>query len=146
MSLTGIFEKQIDSKGRVSIPKRMRERLGEGSEAIVTVLKIDSCLQIYPADEWDELVRHMERLSPFDERTRSLHRFWGMSTEEMKIDTEGRVSLSRDAKRYAGIESDVMIVGAINRIEIWSRDRWQSVLEKAPKLEDMANSLSPKSE
>jgi len=142
VGLTGVIQKRIDSKGRLSIPKKLRALLLDDPDTGFTLLKLDGCLQLYPNRTWAELQEKMGLLSPFAERTRKLQRFWGMQSDLIELDSEGRVTLSKDQKQYAGIEDDVMVVGAINKVEIWSVGSWRSMMLDAPKLEEIANEIA----
>jgi transcriptional regulator MraZ len=142
MGLTGVTKKQIDSKGRLNVPKKLRMLFDGQSSSGVTILKIDGCLQIYPQVMWAKLQESIENLSPFAERTRKLQRFWGMRSDQVTIDSEGRISLTKDQKDYAGIDRDVVIVGAINKVEIWSPETWIKAAGDAPALEELADEMS----
>jgi MraZ protein len=146
VGLSGIIEKRIDPKGRISIPKRLRDQLVGDGEEEVTLLKLDNCLQLYPRRMWSKIQDKIEQLSPFDQQTRQLQRFWGMRTDEILIDIEGRLTLTRDQKQYAGILEDVVIVGAMNKVEIWSLERHRALTGNAPDVETMANEIAMKLE
>lgn len=142
MSLTGVTQKRIDSKGRLSVPKKLRDLLVNGVDDEITVLKLDGCIQLYPRRTWAEIRGKIEELSPFDQRTRKLQRFWGMNSDCLIMDNEGRITLSRDQKVYAGIKRDVILVGAINKVEIWELEIWQKMMTTAPELADVASEVA----
>ena len=141
MVLTGVKEKRIDSKGRLSIPKKLRSVLSVEVESEFMVLKLDGCLQAYPLRYWSYLQDRIERLSPFQDRTRRLQRLWGMNADRMSLDGEGRITLREDQKDYAGITQDVVLIGAINKVEIWAPVRWRKMVDDAPRLEEIANDI-----
>ncbi|MBN1355860.1 division/cell wall cluster transcriptional repressor MraZ [bacterium] len=140
--LTGITRKQIDGKGRLSIPKKLRDLLTGTNGMEITLLKIDGCLQLYPQSMWTQVETAIDALSPFAERTRKLQRFWGMRSDQVVVDPEGRINLSPDQKEYAGIDRDVMIIGAINKVEIWNPERWEKVTGESPSLEELADEMA----
>ena len=142
MGLNGVVEKKIDSKGRLSIPKKLRDFLAPDDCEEITLLKLDNCIQLYPNSTWSSIQNKIESLSPFDSRTRQLQRFWGMNADQLSIDAEGRIILSKDQKLYAEIDTEVVLVGAINKVEIWSSERWQQLMSGAPKLEEVAGEVS----
>ncbi len=142
MSFTGIIKKRIDAKGRLSIPKKLRDQLMPDSQGEVMLLMIDGCLELYPARMWRHIQEKMENLSPFDQRTRRLQRFWGMRTDEVSMDSEGRISLTRDQKQYAGISDEVAIIGAMNKVEIWGIEKYRELIEREPDVEVMANEIA----
>ncbi len=141
MALTGITEKRIDSKGRLSIPVRMRRGVSPDETGEVIVLKLDGCLQIYPILDWVELQSRIEELSPFQQQTRRLQRLWGMNADQLAMDGEGRLTLTREQKEYADITGIVVLIGAINRIEIWSRDKWHDMMQDSKSLEELAENI-----
>ncbi|MBN1551221.1 hypothetical protein JW979_07120 [bacterium] len=141
VTLGGKFLKQIDSKGRLSIPKKLRDAIAENGDEIV-IMKLDGCLQLLSTKHWVNLQERIEHLSPFDERTRFLQRFWGMQMETASIDSEGRIILTSDQKIYAGINKDVVIVGAINKLELWAAEKLETLLKNAPSPEAIANEIA----
>ncbi len=139
MALTGVVKKSIDSKGRLSIPKKMRRVIAPDDDVIV--LKLDGCLQMYPPDGWIGVQSRIEQLSPFKEKTRRLQRLWGMNADQIALDAEGRLVLTEDQREYAKINNDVVIIGAINKVEIWAMEEWQKMIQEVPSLEDVANEI-----
>ena len=142
MALNGLSERQIDAKGRLSLPKKMRRLLLGTDSADIIVLKMDDCLQIYPAESWEHIQSKITGLSPFNAKTRILQRLWGMSSDTMSLDSEGRISLTSEQKEFAGIKEQVVVIGAINKIEIWSKKRWDTVVPIMPTLENLSNEVA----
>jgi len=126
----GEFAHSIDSKGRLAIPARFRERLGAG--AIVT-RGLDGCLVIYPAQEWQEFAEKLDKLPSTQPDVRNFKRFIFSGATECEFDRQGRVLLPAYLREYASLEDTAVVVGQYSKIEIWGQGRWE---EKRPKVED----------
>ncbi len=142
MALTGRNEKQIDSKHRISIPKKLRADILQDENAEVVVIQMDNCLQVYPAFSWKNLQQKLMSFSPFDAKVRMLQRLWGSCSDSHTLDNEGRLTLTDEQIAYAGIKDRVYIVGTFTKIEIWSVERWQELMEKVPPVEEISNIFS----
>lgn len=117
--LIGEYSHSLDVKGRVNFPARLREDLGR---SFVITKGLDNCLFVYSLDEWEQLALKIKAL-PMS-KARNLQRFLFAGACEVEPDKQGRVVIPANLREYAGIDKDVMIIGASNRAEIWSRDRW----------------------
>ena len=130
--LTGEFRHALDDRGRVAIPVRFRPRLAEGA----TLARwLDGCLAIFPADEWNELAGKLRALPITNPRAREFARFMSSGAVDVELDRQGRVLVPSYLREYAGIEGDVVVVGALNRLEIWAPTRWgpyRSQIENEP--------------
>ena len=120
----GSEQHALDSKGRLIVPARFRERLGEGF--VLTVGQPEPCLCLYPTPTWIEYCRRLETPAPKDERQnrRQILRYIFAHTEEVSCDNQGRVLIPAPLRAYAGIERDVISVGLLTRIEIWAKERY----------------------
>jgi MraZ protein len=132
----GRFEHTIDSKGRLSIPSKFRERYD--SRLVVTTY--DGCLIVYPNSEWRILEERVAGLPEFKKETRDFLRFFYSSAADCAIDKLGRILIPQTLREYAKLEKDVVIVGAFKRMEIWSKLRWNAA-EAVLSHEDIANTL-----
>lgn len=125
--LKGEFQYALDDKGRVVIPPRFRRALGD---QVVATRGIDPCVTVYSPAEW---ARVEERLRGLPTRQRDVVRYLLAGAVDLELDRQGRVKLPQHLRQHAGIERDVVVVGLINRLEIWNRSAWQSYIEKAQK-------------
>lgn len=124
MLFFGTHRVRVDEKGRLAIPASYRRSLPEGS--FVSIGQ-DRVLTIYPPDQWEALSRRLQDpLLSTDQR--ALSRALFSSAAACEFDTQGRVSLSSEQRRVAGIEprTTVVVIGNGPRVEIWSQDRWDS--------------------
>ncbi|MBI5560423.1 MAG: division/cell wall cluster transcriptional repressor MraZ [Deltaproteobacteria bacterium] len=134
----GRFEHTIDAKGRVSIPSKFRDVLGEEFRLVVTTY--DSCLIAYPHEEWVILEERIAGLSEFKKDTRMFLRFFYSSASDCPIDKLGRVLIPQSLREYARLEKDVVMIGAFKQFEIWSKALWDA-REGAASKEDISNML-----
>ena len=117
--LIGEFQHNIDDKGRVFIPARLREDLGEH---FIITKGLDGCLSAYSQTEWKVLEIHIRSL-PMS-KSRALKRFFFASANEVVADKQGRIVIPANLREYAGLNRDAMIIGASSHIEIWDKKSW----------------------
>ena len=128
----GRHEHSIDGKGRLSIPSKFREVLGERyTPDILIVTNFDRCLVAYPHEEWEALERKAASLSQVKEVVRSFQRYFISSATECTLDAQGRILLPPTLRDYAGLTRDVVILGMLKKMEIWAKDRWMEVFERS---------------
>ncbi len=131
--LTGEFRHALDDRGRVAVPARFRGRLGQGA----TLARwLDRCLGLFPQDEWEELAAKLRALPVTNPRAREFGRFMSSGAVDVELDKQGRVLVPSYLREYAGItEGEVVVVGALNRLELWAPSAWQpyrAQIEDAP--------------
>ena len=139
----GRFHYGIDTKGRLSIPSRFREVLAGNSDERLIITNFDQCLWAYPFAEWQELEKKVAALPQFLEEVRALQRVFISAATECPLDRQGRVLIPPSLREYADIKREVIVVGMTKRIEIWARERWDTVFESAQRrLEGLGNKLA----
>jgi MraZ protein len=117
----GEYNHTMDGKGRVTMPVKFREELGE----IFYVTKgFDECLFVYTEDEWEKFRFKLESNKLTKKDARRIQRFFIASANECNLDKQGRVLVSSPLREYASIKKDVVIIGVSNRVEIWSKEKW----------------------
>ena len=123
----GEFAHTLDEKNRLIVPMRLRGKIKETFvERFIITKGLDNCLFLFTADEW-RLFENKTKALPLtgkDARAYTRHLFSGAS--ECTIDKQGRISIPLYLKNYAQIRKDVIVIGVMNRIEIWSREKWIS--------------------
>lgn len=135
----GEYQHSIDEKGRVIMPARFREQLGN---TFIITRGLDGCLFVYPQDEWVKLAKEVQNLSLAKKDARAFSRFLFSGAAEVECDKQGRVSIPSILREYAGIEKDVVIVGVSERIEIWAAAAWSAVNDDLlGKFEELAEKL-----
>ena len=124
----GRFELTIDDKGRVNIPSRFRETLRERYDERLIVTNFDKCLVAYPFNEWLEIEKKASGLSMMRKEVKRFLRFFISGAAECSLDRQGRILVPPVLRSFAGLERDIVLTGILNRIEIWSRQRWDEEL------------------
>jgi MraZ protein len=122
MQFLGTFEHTLDAKGRLAIPAKLRNTLGE--KAVLT-RSPDRCLVLYPMDEWNRLTQQLSQLSRADRNARDLRHFIFGGASECEIDAQGRIIVPAMLREYATLEGDVVTAGMDTYIEIWSKAAWE---------------------
>ena len=122
--LIGEFQHNIDAKGRVFIPAKLREDLGS---KFVVSKGLDNCLFVYSLKEWQRLENKIKAL-PMS-KARQLRRFFFAGASEVEPDKQGRVVLAQGLREYANLEKDVVIVGVSTHVEIWDKTLWNNMCE-----------------
>ncbi|MBI5902349.1 MAG: division/cell wall cluster transcriptional repressor MraZ, partial [Deltaproteobacteria bacterium] len=136
----GRYEHLIDSKGRLSIPSRIRETLNERYDSRLVITTYDSCLIAYPFAEWQKLEEKVSALPEFSKDTKAFLRFFYSSATDCAIDKLGRILVPQALREYARLDKDVILIGAFRHIEMWSKALWEKA-EQTASNEDIVNTL-----
>ncbi|MBQ3134140.1 MAG: division/cell wall cluster transcriptional repressor MraZ [Clostridia bacterium] len=122
--MLGKHRHNVDTKGRMFVPAKFRAELGE---AFVAAAVMDHCICLYSAEEWGA---RMAKLSdqPMTEKVRKLSRLLGSRSDEVSIDAQGRINLNKELLAYAGIEKEVLVIGAGTRAEIWNPTMYEQAM------------------
>ncbi len=124
--LSGEYRYSMDAKGRVSIPFRCRDEL----DSVVVVSKGigEKCLYVFAQSEWKKLEEKIGSFPISDAKARVVTRFFAGGASECEIDKQGRIMVPSYLREYAFLEKDVVLIGAVNRIEIWDAEMWHKQL------------------
>ena len=122
----GRYEHTMTDKGRVSMPAKFREVCKEkyGDETFV-ITNFDKCLVAYPLKEWNEIERKVSELPQFKQEVISFLRYLMGGAVDCPLDGQGRVLIPQPLRNHAHINKDVVMVGMLTRIEIWSKEVWE---------------------
>lgn len=118
----GEYNHSIDSKGRVIVPSKFREQLGE--EFVITK-GFDGCLYGYTMQEWSNIEEKFKNVTLTSKDARRFLRFFFSGAASCEVDKQGRILIPPTLRDYAGLDKDIVTVGVLSRIEIWNKDRWQ---------------------
>ncbi len=132
--LLGEYEHTLDIKGRLAMPAKLRDSLG--NKFIITK-GLDGCLFVYDFEQWKILEAKLEALPMGQKKTRDYARFFFGSASEGECDKQGRVLLPANLRKHAALEKEAVIVGVGNRVEIWDSERWRELT--ANSAEDINN-------
>ena len=140
----GEYNHTIDAKGRLIVPAKYRDNLGEH---FYVMKGYDDCLFVYGEEDFKALGDQIRALPLSNKASRAISRFFLGSAQESEFDKQGRILIAAPLREHAGLEKDVVLVGVGNHIEIWSKERYDAaeesidVDEVALKLEEMGLSL-----
>lgn len=132
------YNHTVDAKGRLSIPSKFREKLGD--EFVITK-GMDGCLFVYANEDWNEFEQKLSALPTLTNKdARQFTRFFLAGAASVDVDKQGRILLPNHLKAYAELERDVVLVGVGNRIEIWSLERWEA-MDPDKDMDDIATAM-----
>jgi len=140
--LIGEYKHVVDSKGRVTLPSKFREELGD---RFILTKGLDNCLFGYSLKEWAVLEEKLKKLPLTSKDARAFLRFFFAGACECEVDKQGRILIPQNLREYANLQKEVFIIGVMTRIEIWSEENWQremadeslSVEKIAQKMEEL---------
>jgi MraZ protein len=126
----GEFNHTIDPKGRIIVPMKLRDELGEN---FVITKGLDGCLWMFDNDQWEKVENEIREMPFTLKEARVISRFIIAGASDGEMDKQGRVLIAPNLREYAGLDKDVVLAGVGSRVEIWSKDRY----EAASSFEDM---------
>ena len=118
------YNHTIDAKGRLIIPAKFREALGE---EFVVSKGMDGCLFVYANDDWNAFEQKLTSLPLINKEARQFARFFLAGAAQVELDKQGRILLPATLRTFAGLENNVVLVGVGSRVEIWSKDKWETM-------------------
>ena len=137
--LIGEYHHNIDEKGRLIIPAKFREEIGN---SFVVTKGLDGCLFVYSLVEWEKIVNKLKTL-PFTKKdVRTFSRFFLASATVCEFDRQGRINLMNSLTLYAGLKKECAIIGVNDRLEIWDLDKFNNLMkEKERELDEISENL-----
>ena len=137
--LMGEYHHNIDEKGRLIIPAKFREELGNH---FVVARGLEKCLYVYSNQEWNNIVAKIKTL-PFTKKdVRTFMRTFFSGATECEFDRQGRINITSPLVSYADIQKECVVIGANDRLEIWAAHEWDNFfLDNQDKIEDIAENL-----
>lgn len=137
--LMGEYHNNLDLKGRVVIPSKFREEI---KEKVVLTRGLDGSLFIYSFNDFKTLTDKLNTLSFTEKESRNFTRFMLSGAITLEFDKQGRIVIPTYLKEYAKLEKEIVIVGVLNRIEIWSSDNWNNFMDNNfTSLSNISNNL-----
>lgn len=137
----GEYHHSIDEKGRIIIPSKIRIDLGDN---FIVTRGLDNCLFIYPKDEWNEIINKYKSL-PNTKDARNFMRFFLSGATICEFDKQGRINIPTPLVNYADLKKDCVIIGVNERIEVWSKERWEQFInDNEDNFSDIADNLFSK--
>lgn len=124
----GTYEHALDAKGRVILPAKFRDRLESGA---FLARSIDGCLSLYDAEEFEKVAQDMQEQARRGALERNAVRSFAAGATEATPDRQGRITIPQHLRQFAELERDVVVTGALTRIEIWNAAKWRTINEEA---------------
>ena len=135
----GEYNHTIDGKGRVIVPAKFRDALGDG---FVVTKGLDGCLFVYPPDAWQAFEEKLQSLPLTNKNSRQFARFFLAGAASCEVDKQGRILLPQVLREFAGLEKEVVFIGMGKRAEIWDKARWdEKNAEVELNIEDIASEM-----
>ncbi|MFV0441292.1 MAG: division/cell wall cluster transcriptional repressor MraZ [Lachnospirales bacterium] len=135
----GEYNHNIDGKGRIIIPSKIRENL---SETFVVTKGLDNCIFLYNIEDWEELTTKVKALPLTDASVRKFVRFFFGGASELSIDSQGRILLPTNLRDFANLKKEVVTVGVSNRAEIWAKDTFDKYSQDNEFDDDLAEKMA----
>lgn len=134
----GEYHHSIDTKGRIIVPSKVRDGLGEN---FIVTRGLDGCLFLYPKCEWDKIINKYKEL-PDTKDKRQFMRIFLSGATICEYDKQGRINIPNPLIEFAKLEKDCIIIGVDEKLEIWSKERWEEfIANNEENLSDIADSL-----
>lgn len=129
----GEFDCKLDAKGRLMLPSGLRKQLDPAAqERFVLNRGFEKCLVLYPKNEWEGISAEVNKLNQYVKKNREFIRYFYRGASELELDTTGRILLPKRMLDYAAAEKDVVLFAYSNRIEVWDKKTYESLLTDEP--------------
>ncbi len=133
IQLLGEFDCKIDAKGRMRMPSGLINQLGEREKYTFVINRgFEKCLMLYPLEVWDRITAEINQLNLYNKKNRNFVRYFYRGAHEVTLDSADRILLTKRLVEYAGIDKDVILMAYNDRIEIWAKDEYDSMLDEEP--------------
>lgn len=119
----GEYQHTLDTKGRIIIPSKFRESLGD---SFVITKGLDTCLFVYSMEEWNIIQDKLKALPLTNKDARAFVRFFFSGANESSLDKQGRVLLPSNLREHSKLDKDIVLIGVATRIEIWDKREWEA--------------------
>jgi MraZ protein len=129
----GTYRHRIDSKGRLPVPAAFRRALAEASPVVV-VTPLDQCLAVYPPSEWSRLEDQLRALPAFSRPAKAITRLLTSRAVDCELDVQGRILLPAPLRGAAGLDREALVIGVLNRFELWAPERWDAFVADSERL------------
>ena len=126
----GEYESTLDAKGRFLLPAGLKKQLPKDDGALFVVNRgFEKCLTLYPVQSWKPIFNSINQLNDFDPKVREFRRYFLNGATQVELDSAGRILLPRNLMEHASLEKDIVLVSALNKIEIWDKGKYQKFFE-----------------
>jgi len=135
----GEYQHTIDPKGRVIMPAKFRDGLGD---KFIITKGLDNCLFVFPQEEWQSFEKKLRSLPLTSRDARAFTRFFFSGAIECELDKQGRILIPANLRDYANLDKDLVIVGVSSRVEIWSKEKWNAYNDENLDHDEIAEKMA----
>ena len=132
-SFIGLYERNLEARGRLAIPKKFRQQLSQGA---VLTRGLDGCLFLFPASVWLQISQKLRQTPLTSTDARAFSRLLTYEAFEVEFDIQGRVLIPEFLKKFATLEKEAVVAGSLDRVEIWSKAKFINYQDKIEKTSD----------
>ena len=126
----GEYESTIDAKGRFLLPSGFKKQLPEAEQTQFVLNRgFETCLTLYPIKSWEPIFKEISQLNDFDPKVREFRRYFLNGANQIELDSAGRLLLPKNLMEYAGLGKDIVLIAAVNKIEIWDKAKYQQFFD-----------------
>lgn len=132
-SLIGTYECKADAKGRLALPVALKKQLMPVLENgfVIKRAHFGSCLELYPMQEWEQLMQKVNKLNRFNKKNNDFIRRFTAGVKVVEVDANGRLLIPKDLVVFANISKEVVLSSAVNIIEIWDKTRYEEAIDES---------------
>ena len=137
----GEFTCKVDNKGRMMLPSKFRDELGE--QEFVITRGLDNCIDLFPIEEWKNIEDKLKKLQTTNSKHRAYQRFVMSAATKTEFDNQGRLNIPTSLMEHAQIDKKIIVTGMNNKIEIWSEESWKQYIQKTGEsIEDLVDEIN----
>ncbi len=126
----GEYEATLDTKGRFLLPAGFKKQLAQDAATLFVLNRgFEKCLTLYPIQSWEPIFSEISKLNDFDPKVREFRRYFLNGAIQVELDSAGRLLLPKNLSEHAGLEKDIVLVSAVNKIEIWDKNKYTQFFE-----------------
>lgn len=144
ISFLGEYESTVDAKGRFLLPVGLKKQLPQADAAPFVINRgFEKCLTLYPLQSWTPIFESISLLNDFDPKVRSFRRYFLNGATQVELDSAGRILLPKNLVEHANIDKEIVLVSAVNKIEIWDKEKYQQFFDdfSADSFSNLANEV-----
>ncbi|MBP6167969.1 MAG: division/cell wall cluster transcriptional repressor MraZ [Leptotrichiaceae bacterium] len=137
----GEFTCKVDNKGRMMLPSKFRDELGE--QEFVITRGLDNCIDLFPIEEWKNIEDKLKKLQTTNSKHRAYQRFVMSAATKTEFDNQGRLNIPTSLMEHAQIDKKIIVTGMNDKIEIWSEELWKKYIQNTGEsIEDLVDEMN----
>lgn len=126
----GEYEATLDAKGRFLLPAGFKRQIAESAgNQFVLNRGFEKCLTLYPMNEWQPIQEKISKLNDFDPKVREFRRYFLNGATILELDSAGRLNIPKNLMVHAGLDKEIVLTAANNKIEIWDKSKYQEFFD-----------------